>query len=857
MAQNWLDDLEAQQKPAQPARSWLDDLEDTTASATASASKILGMGGSVLSTVGNVLGIPQQALYAGIDAAQKGEPISLSEMGKRAVAPLTSDAKPITGEDLLDNAGWKDDSWGRWGVGLAADLVADPLNLVGIGAVKKAIGASAPIRAARGASDTVLSNPNVAQALRPYMKTGSKAWREFDYLEGAKKRAAVNKAVHQVAEAAAPAATGPSELARLQTVLETPGAQLPASDPIAQSVAKLRQLADEWHSSEVAEGIMKPEAYRPGYFPKVTKKETAIGLMDEGEAPISRLANPHALERVDDPNVEFVKDPIVAAATRAMRSASLTANTSYLRNAAQKFGTISAEPVEGMRRLKLTVPADLPFAKEVAQFQYPPNIADEIEYVLNNRYKLGATGELFRALNSVWKTYTTTINPAFHATNAVGNVMQMVTLGRMNPAAVPIRINQAKQLMEGKALAAKFGKFSAQEALQQAEKYGITGVEFGQFSNLTTDLTDLLKRQGVDADWRAIDKSKTARVTDALTKNKGVQMAASIGGDIEGHSRLGLFLDGLAKGLTPEESTLLVRKALFDYSELPDEIRRARDVVAPYITWMYKNLPAQTKLLFEAPERAAIAPKIKRSLEGDDPYTEEQMPAFARERGMVDTGAGTAKGAHLLIDPNFPAQDLEVLRGALQGDPTLTLRGLMGQVGPALRIPFELASGKDFRTGRPLWPDTDTVEVKGESLPTSSTKAPDIAALIDRLVGKDLLTTPAMTSSGEIQREMSPTAAYLIRQLPSVLNSVGRVGEGLAELSGGDAFEGFAGAGDTWRGLPLPLVLGAGRMATGMTTVPVTPNQAARNKRFLQQEALATRDKALQTKARQDAAKKR
>lgn len=816
------------------------------------AARALGLGGSVLETVGNVLGVPQQMLFGAIDASQKGRSIGAGDLTKQAVAPLTQGTKPITGEQLLTQGGWEGDSWGKWGAGLATDIVADPLNLVGVGAVKSAVKASLPVRAAGALADKVLMTPEVARAMRPVANVGSRDYQKYKYLATAQKRASENRAIHRVADAFAPVAGSAADLDRTQRALNT--GDVPTD--IAPVVQNLRQHFDDLFTRGADAGIVDPATHRKDYFPRVAEVAgKSVNLTDVDQSPFTVVTNPHAKPRVLDEATNTVKDPIIAAATHALRQEALIGNVDFIRGAAEKFGAISDVPVEGMRKLRVQAGA-LPFGKELSKMHFPEVIAGDIEHLLDHRYELGDIGKMSRAINGYYKTVTTTLNPGFHMTNAVGNVAQMVTLGRMNPALVGKRMAEAVKLSKGTLPdTMTFGKYTASEARALADKFGVSGIEFGQFSNLDTDITDLLRQKGVDTAWRQRPHSAIGQAVDTAKSGARavVDKASALGGLVENHSRMALFLDGLARGLSPEDATLRVRKALFDYSEVPDAVRFTRDTMAPYMTWLYKNLPAQMKLVATDPERAALAPKVRRALEGDQPLTDEEKPAYARERGMVDTGSRTEKGAHLLLDPNFPAQDLEIFQGLANSEPEMTLRNLGGQLAPVPATLLELAMGQDIRSGRPLWPEKRyiTNPMTGEKLPTSRTKAPEALAALDALLGTSL-TTPMRTSSGDVQRTVSPVTGLLARRaIPNVVNQAGRAAVGLTELGDdGNEHAGFAGTGDAWNGIPLPLLLALQRWGTGMTMTAITPEQAKRNQAYLRKDAQALLNQARSVKAR-------
>lgn len=76
---------------------------------------------------------PQQALFGGLDAALQGKDIT-----NRAWESFTGQ-RELSGEKLLDKYTDMDKGFGRSALGFGIDVVADPLNLVGAGAVRNTL----------------------------------------------------------------------------------------------------------------------------------------------------------------------------------------------------------------------------------------------------------------------------------------------------------------------------------------------------------------------------------------------------------------------------------------------------------------------------------------------------------------------------------------------------------------------------------------------------------------------------------------------------------------------------------------------------------------------------------------------
>lgn len=834
-----------------PPRSALDDLTGDTPPPIDHASvaeRLLKGAGSVVGTVGRTLGAPQQALFEVVSAAQEGRtPHPLTH----AAGTYAGTTAPITGEKLLETAGMGAGPL-RWTAGLAADIAADPLNLLGVGAVQKGIKAATKASGIPKAIDAALMNPAVETIHSKFMRsTGPKELRNFMDLQQMAGRAKRHEAVVRATGPILPLLRkggGQAERELIPYILEQGAQAVPNATPeLLQAAKGYRDLLENQFASEVATGVMNPasKVVDKGYTPYLfsgpagdVAKQSLFTPKPFAKAPPVR--NVHTKGRTLNSFKQAVAagavpDIVEGAASRLSRGVHAEVGAETIRGAAGKWGVkvgAGGAVPDGYRVLDKIFQADLPIAKELQGVAFPEVVARNLErMVTRSDLTYGTTMELARAINQAWKTGTTTINPFFHATNAVGNVAQMVTVGEMNPLQVVPRLEQARLLrkLDPDLIAtAKFGKYDAPSALALAQKFGVVGVEFGQFHSVQNSVKEILRQQGISI-APSIPGSVPRQILQTLAApvHKGVAAMANLGGSVEDTSRLALFLDRLAKGEDGGTAALKVRDALFDYSSLPEGVKKVRDLWAPYITWYYKNLPAQVKLLATRPDLAMRGVKVKNALEEPDPserITPAQMPEFAKERGMITSRLRGAEGEKQLVDPNLPIQDLESLAPMLAGDPIGVGKELSTYLGPIPKLIVEGISGRDLRTGRELWkPIRHIQDTEGNTIPTTTERAPAWAA---ELLTQFPALRPYLSAhkevnprTGEAQTRMDPVAAWFLRtSVPSTTNLVART----LQTIRGDAPEQAVQAGD----IPVPHAFS--RMS-GQTFVGVSPEEAAAN----------------------------
>lgn len=187
-----------------------------------------------------------------------------------------------------------------------------------------------------------------------------------------------------------------------------------------------------------------------------------------------------------------------------------------------------------------------------------------------------------------------------------------------------------------------------------------------------------------------------------------------------------LYVDGLLKGLSPEEAYDRVIRFHFDYSEgLSEFERRVMRRVIPFYTWTRLNFPIQLEYMMRNP---GIYSKYNHAVQNLEMGTEEEtyVPSWITELGGFRAPA-TYGGDRLYVSPDLPHLRVGQMFDTDQ---------LLSQLSPAIKTPMELRSGERFFSNVPF---------KDEYTPVPTAWLP-LAPFLEAAGGK--LGLPQVTREG-------------------------------------------------------------------------------------------------------------
>jgi len=277
---------------------------------------------------------------------------------------------------------------------------------------------------------------------------------------------------------------------------------------------------------------------------------------------------------------------------------------------------------------------------------------------------------------------------------------------------------------------------------------------------------------GRDTAYEALRGSSTPlwqKLNPLSSQSYLVDAGRFFGNFIEDNLRGSLFIKKLKEGYSPHEAANIVRKTHFDYNDIPEWMKTAREWYSPFITWAYKNLPHEIGVLIQNPGKVSRLLSTIRAAETShgelpDPYTipsfllmpvyvgdnEEGQPMYGnilQMWGMTDLVEFSDNPLHYLIGQLHPyfAQPFEQV---------LNVDTFMNR--PIVRPELEAVRKDMIRTGEiPLWSrDWASTTLLGSMQPAGAFNLPARAehfmrmfrpySLVSRFMDPDTTTQDAL-----------------------------------------------------------------------------------------------------------------
>jgi GNAT superfamily N-acetyltransferase len=340
---------------------------------------------------------------------------------------------------------------------------------------------------------------------------------------------------------------------------------------------------------------------------------------------------------------------------------------------------------------------------------------------------MSTAGEAWTAAWNSWKRVALA-TPSYLVRNIIGDTFN--AMGAQDPARLAKNYFRGQRALNARARADRGYRWFEDAASRQTGKKTITvnGKEFSY-----GQLAALAEATG------AIEAGRLADIADTFAhragiKPKGTSSYMALRERVENSARMGTFIGGLEKGMTPEKAADLVRDIHFDYGELTKAERKLRNYVAPFYTFTARNVPLQAKLLATRPGLPLAYEKVREEgqkaaglddefIQGLDPYEANQLGIPVKMGKQVYTASVGA-----------PISDLNVLTPNDPGDPLSWLTSpavKLGKKGLELAGPFkvvgELLTNHSLFYGEPIKPDPRSGQ------PNATPVHPAVRALADAL----------------------------------------------------------------------------------------------------------------------------
>lgn len=361
---------------------------------------------------------------------------------------------------------------------------------------------------------------------------------------------------------------------------------------------------------------------------------------------------------------------------------------------------------------KLYVPAKV--AEDAARYQRAVSSPAGLEPFL----------KAFDAVTNFTKAMQTTVWPAFHSRNFVtGMFMNWITGAAdprhspLSPAAYLQPIKEAAALRSGAKVIDEANKIKGLEHLtpEQATRaladeiyvQRVTGHKVlsditGQGQHVAQQGLPVLPGEGApgfaDLLKGAIPKTREqanplniAGVGSNVDLFAPVKAGRQIGEMADDVNRMAAYIARRRQGYTPEMAAMETKASHYDYSSLTGFERNTMRRLIPFYNWMQNNVPFMVQQLAKEPGgKLATVIKAAGEARGSEPGF---LPSYLGQGLALPLGAPQEGTTRFLSHTGLPFEDFA------QG---LGVQGLLGSLNPMLKAPAELATGRQFFTGRDL-----------------------------------------------------------------------------------------------------------------------------------------------------------
>ncbi|MFF5977038.1 hypothetical protein ACFY7C_36660 [Streptomyces sp. NPDC012769] len=344
---------------------------------------------------------------------------------------------------------------------------------------------------------------------------------------------------------------------------------------------------------------------------------------------------------------------------------------------------------------------------------------------------------------SKWKAGVTIYVPSHHVRNMIGDLYfnWLSGVNSLRPYNTALRIMQSQrnryegleginQLIDPNAIKAAMSGATSTPAGKQ------TALTMRNGQNVTNDMVYLAAfHEGILPTTRVLEDIPDDAMTglDRIKPlgGRGQKVAHTISEGRDHYVRLAHFVDALKKSPKSfdeaiKDAAAIVRKWHPDGMDLTKFERNVMRRVFPFYSWTRKAFPLIVESLVATPGKVMAIPKANYLLQNmlgietgpmSDPFPTDQLfPDWIREKGI-----GPVAGPDSILTSILGGQPgYSVIN---PGNPTLdTIAQLnnpgkmaVGMSNPALRIPFEISSGRESQTGAPIDSDYYIKQIPGLS----------------------------------------------------------------------------------------------------------------------------------------------
>lgn len=162
-------------------------------------------------------------------------------------------------------------------------------------------------------------------------------------------------------------------------------------------------------------------------------------------------------------------------------------------------------------------------------------------------------------------------------------------------------------------------------------------------------------------------------------------------------NRLSVYLSKRLQGFTPEAAAGQVKLAHFDFANLSATEKGVMRRLIPFYSWSRQSIPSVVKELATRPG-GKLGHAVRAIAQGE--RGQGFTPEYLQHGAAIPIGSEQEGTQRYLSSFGLPVEELGGIVDPQSG--SATLMRLLGQTNPLIKGPLEMATGKQFFTGRDL-----------------------------------------------------------------------------------------------------------------------------------------------------------
>lgn len=613
--------------------------------------------------IGNLLAIasPKVTAEEGLKAAAK----SLGEAQLGAARVLIGQEETSFAKEM-EKAGIKLTTFDRI-MGLGADIVLDPLNIVPITRIAKGVAKVTRLeKPIQMLSDFVKASPPVQKLKTIFTNTTKdkefdKVVTKFRSLADYREGRLVDDAIKIQKDILAMEKVGIKNASEVITeALENPAFRQTITDPKALNVIDTlqityRDLLNQARNVDLKVGEIveyAPHIRTKESFANRLRTQFGIGAREFGKASVeARRKLPGTVKELAEQGINiFEKNPAIQLVQKGRAFAKAITSQEFalaVTKFAIKDGIDVTHPA--LKGLKF-----LPEQAKVIDNYYQTIKPEELKVIIRT----------FDKVQNWWKAQAL-ISPSYHLRNTASNIWNNYIAG-VNPA------------YYAKAVALQRNALKAPELVDEMKKLGV--INEGWYAKDISE--EVISRVSKVGKWRT-------SINPLAQQNALFKLNKSVGSAIENNARMAHYLSMKDKGMSAEQAAQSVKKYLFDYGDLTKVERTIFKRAIPFYTWTRKNIPIQLEGLITQPAKYVLPHKIIEALEaGVEVPDERYMSEYISENIPVRMRKNKdGNWEYFLLGNWLPyATALDVLSEPMQN--------LIRMSSPLVKTPYEYFANK-------------------------------------------------------------------------------------------------------------------------------------------------------------------